>query len=75
MGVAKIRCHRFVSPELDEYRHCILLFTGEFHVDFEVYIFWSNRLSERLQLVGREIEEIFLVHPSGTRRGGDGRGR
>jgi len=71
--VAEARHHGFASrTDVDERQHCILLFTREFHEDLKVYMFRSDRLSERLQLVGREVEEILLVHPSGTRSRGDG---
>src|SRR5580765_8964135 len=77
-SAAKGRRHRFASgADINERRHGVLLFSREFHKDFEVNMFRSDSLSQRLELIGGEVEKILLSHPRRSRRGcsGDGGSR
>src|SRR5438128_9957538 len=69
-SAAKKRHHRFASrADINEHRHGVLLFSGEFHKDFKVNMFQSDSLSQRLELIGGEVEKILLSHPRRSRRG------
>src|SRR5438128_5890431 len=77
-SAAKRRRHRFASgANINERRHGVLLFSGEFHKDFKVNMFRSDSLRQRLELIRGEVEEILLSHPSRSRGGcsGDGGSR